>query len=125
MSSGLINIVRRNVGVRLGLWYAFIFACRSIALLGLAYLLLVNAIGNKDRELVQARLREFATLYRAGGLRALRNAVEEEQGSQRTLFIRLANEWNDVSFANVPDDWVTFKDEAVPGGLAGYRHRVG
>jgi len=123
MSYGLIKIARRNVGVRLGLWYAFIFACSSVALLGLAYLLLANAIGNKDRELVQARLREYATLYRAGGLPALRNALDEEQGSQRTLFIRVANEWNDVSFANVPDDWVTFKD--VPGGLAGYRQRIG
>jgi signal transduction histidine kinase len=123
MSFGLINIARRNVGVRLGLWYAFIFACSSVALLGLAYYLLVTAIGNKDRELVQARLREYATIYQAGGLRGLRNAVQDEQGSQRTLYIRLANGWNDVAFANVPDDWITFKD--VPGGLAGYRQRVG
>jgi signal transduction histidine kinase len=123
MSFGLIDIARRNVGVRLGLWYAFIFACSSVALLGIAYYLLVTTIGNKDRELVQARLREYATIYQAGGLRALRSAVEDEQGTQRTLFVRLANVWNDVSFANVPDDWITFKD--VPGGLAGYRQRVG
>src|ERR1041384_1759671 len=103
MSSGLINIARRNVGVRLGLWYAFIFACSSVALLGLAYLLLVNAIGNKDRELVQARLREYATLYQAGGLRAVRGALEEERGSQRTFFVRLANMWNEVTYSNVPD----------------------
>jgi len=123
MSSGLINIVRRNVGVRLGLWYAFIFTCSSVALLGLAYLLLVNAIGSKDRELVQARLREFATLYQAGGLRAVRNALEEERGSQRTFFVRLANTWNEVIYSNVPDDWWTSKE--VPEGLAGYRHRIG
>jgi len=123
MSSGLIKIARRNVGVRLGLWYAFIFACSSVALLGLAYLLLANAIGNKDREVVQARLREYATLYQNGGLAALQDSIQEEHESQQTFFIRLANEWNDVSFANVPKDWVTFKD--VPGGLAGYRHRVG
>jgi signal transduction histidine kinase len=123
MSSGLINIARRNVGVRLGLWYASIFACSSVALLGLAYLLLVNAIGNKDRELVQARLREYATLYQAGGLRAVRNALEEERGSQHTFFVRLANMWNEVTYSNVPDDWWAFKD--VPEGLEGYRHRVG
>lgn len=123
MSFDLINIARRNVGVRLGLWYAFIFTCSSVALLGLAYLLLANAIGSKDRELVQARLREFATLYRAGGLRAVRNALEEEAGSQRTFFVRLANTWNEVTYSNVPDDWWTSKD--VPDGLAGYRHRIG
>jgi signal transduction histidine kinase len=123
MSFGLINIARRNVGVRLGLWYAFIFACSSIALLGLAYYLLVTTIGSKDREIVQARLREYATLYEAGGLPALQNAVRDEQGSQQTFFIRLANVWNDVSFANVPNDWITF--EEVSGGLAGYRQHVG
>ncbi len=122
MSSGLINIARRNVGVRLGLWYAFVFACSSVALLGLAYFLLASAIGNKDRELVEARLREYAAVYQAGGLRGLRSALHDEEGSQ-TLFIRVANMWNDVSFANVPDDWVTFQD--MPGGLEGYRQRVG
>jgi hypothetical protein len=33
MSFGLIKIARRNVGVRLGLWYAFVFACSSVTLL--------------------------------------------------------------------------------------------
>src|SRR5262245_19656338 len=116
MSFDPINIARRNVGVRLGLWYAFIFACSSIALLGLAYFLLVQTIGAKDREVLQARLRQYATIYQAGGLRALQNAVRDED---QTLYVRLANTWNDVSFANVPKEWVDFKDQ--PGGLAGYR----
>src|SRR5882724_4415627 len=123
MSSGLINIARRNVGVRLGLWYAFIFACSSVALLGIAYYLLVTAVGNKDRELVQARLRDYAAVFQAGGLPALRNILQEEQGNQKTFCVRVVSSWNDVAFANIPDDWITFHD--VPGGLAGYRRRVG
>jgi methyl-accepting chemotaxis protein len=123
MSFGLINAARRNVGVRLGLWYAFIFACSSVALLGIAYYLLATAIGSKDRELVQARLREYAAVYDAGGLSDLRTTLQEEQGNQKTLFVRVVNAWNDVAFANIPDDWITFHD--VPGGLAGYRQRVG
>lgn len=122
MSFDLINSARRNVGVRLGLWYAFIFACGSVALLGLAYYLLANAIGSKDRELVQSRLREYATIYRTGGLQGLQNAVRDEEGSE-TFFIRLANTWNDISFANVPKDWVAFNKD--PGGLAGYRQHGG
>jgi signal transduction histidine kinase len=123
MSLSLLNIARRNVGVRLGLWYAFIFACSSIALLGIAYYLLATAIGNKDRELVQARLREYAAVYHAGGLPALRSILQEEQGNQKTFFVRVVSSWNDIAFANVPDDWITFHD--VPGSLAGYRQRVG
>ncbi|HWD93228.1 MAG TPA: HAMP domain-containing sensor histidine kinase [Verrucomicrobiae bacterium] len=123
MSFGLFNSARRNVGVRLGLWYAFVFACSSVALLGLAYYLLAAAIGKKDRELVQARLRECAAIYHAGGLPSLRNALQEEQANQRTFFVRVVNVWDDVAFANVPDDWITFHD--VPGDFAGYRRRVG
>jgi signal transduction histidine kinase len=123
MSFDLINAARRNVGVRLGLWYAFIFGCSSIGLLVIAYYLLVAAIGSKDRELVQARLREYAAVYDAGGLPALRNTLQDEQVIQKTFFVRVVNVWNDVALANVPDDWITFRD--VPGGLAGYRQRVG
>jgi signal transduction histidine kinase len=123
MSFGLLNLARRNVGVRLGLWYAFIFACSSVALLGIAYYLLVTAIGNKDRELVEARWREYSAVLQAGGLPALRNTLQEEQGNQKTFFVRVVTAFNDVALANVPDDWITFHE--VPGGLAGYRQRVG
>jgi signal transduction histidine kinase len=123
MSFGLINTARRNVGVRLGLWYAFIFACSTVVVLCVAYYLLAAAIGKKDQELVQARLREYAAIYHAGGLRGLRNTLQDEQGNQKTFFVRLVNVWNDVAFANVPDDWITFHD--VPGGFAGYRQRIG
>lgn len=123
MSFDLINAARRNVGVRLGLWYAFIFGCSTVALLCIAYYLLAGAIGSKDRELVQARLREYAAVYDDGGLPALRNTLQDEVANQKTFFVRVVNTWNDVSFANVPDDWITFRD--VPGDLAGYRQRVG
>ncbi|HXT38886.1 MAG TPA: hypothetical protein VN887_02580, partial [Candidatus Angelobacter sp.] len=122
MSFGLLNAVRRNVGVRLGLWYAFIFACSSVALLGIAYYLLATVIANKDRELVQARLREYAAVYHAGGLPALRNTLQDEQENQRTFFVRLVNVWDDVVLSNVPKDWITFHD---PGGFADYRRRLG
>ena len=123
MSFDPIKAAWRNVGVRLGLWYAFVFACSSVALLAIAYYLLAAAIGSKDRELVQARLREYAAVYAAGGLPGLRNTLQEEQGNQKTFFVRVANIWNDVVFANVPDDWITYRD--LPGGLAGFRHREG
>lgn len=123
MSFDLINAARRNVGFRLGLWYAFIFGCSTVALLAIAYYLLASAIGSKDRELVQARLREYAAVYDDGGLPALRNTLQDEVANQKTFFVRVVNTWNDVSFANVPDDWITFRD--VPSDFAGYRQRVG
>jgi signal transduction histidine kinase len=123
MSFDLLDRTRRNIGVRLGLWYAFIFAVSSFALLAVAYVLLAAAIGGKDRELLAARLREFAAIYDNSGLGGLRAAIQQEEGSQQTFFVRLVSAWNDVSFVNVPDDWITFRD--IPGGWTGYRQKVG
>ena len=123
MSFDPIKAAWRNVGVRLGLWYAFVFACSSIGMLAIAYYLLTAAIGSKDRELLQARLREYAAVYDATGLRGLRNTLQQEEGNQKTFFVRVVNTWNDVALENVPDDWKTYQD--VPTGLQGFRLRVG
>src|SRR5215469_7402804 len=123
MSFDPIKAAWRNVGVRLGLWYAFVFACSSIGMLAIAYYLLSAAIGSKDRELLQARLREYAAVYNATGLQGLRNTLQEEERNQKTFFVRVVNNWNDVVLENVPDDWKTYQD--VPTGLQGFRLRVG
>jgi len=123
MSFDLFDRARRSIGIRLGLWYAFIFALSSLASFALAYYLLAAAIGRKDREVLEARLKEYAVVYGNAGLAGLRGAVQQEQASQKIFFIRLVSAWNDVAFANVPDDWIAFKD--LPAGWAGYRQKVG
>jgi len=123
MSFELLKIARRNIGVRLGLWYAFVFGISSIALLTIAYYLLAADVGRKDREVLDVRLQAYAAVYENGGVPALRDAMQQEAGNAKAFFVRLVNPWNEASFANVPADWVAFKD--IPSGLAGYRQRVG
>jgi signal transduction histidine kinase len=122
MSSGLLDL-RRNVGVRLSLWYAFIFTLSGVALLTLAYYLLVAAISSKDREVLEARLKEVAALYEAGGVNALRNWVRSQpQQVQQTLLVRLVNPFNQVVYASAPPEWVAVRD--IPTGLPGLHQRV-
>jgi signal transduction histidine kinase len=123
MFSGPVERIRRNIGVRLGLWSALIFTAGCIGLLALAYYMLGAAVGAKDREVLQARLHEFAAVYDNYGLPALRSAIQQEEGPQKTIFVRLVDPLNDVQFVSVPDDWVTFHD--IPSGIAGYRRTVG
>jgi len=119
----LLSRARRNIGIRLASLYSITFAFSSVALLALAYYLLAAAVGSKDREVLEARLREFAAVYDTTGLAGLRHAVQQEQAGQKMFFIRLVSAWNDVSFVNVPEDWIAFKD--LPTGWAGYRQKVG
>ena len=123
MSFGPVETIRRNIGVRLGLWSALIFALGCLGLLALAYVVLAAAVGGKDREVLQARLHEFAAVYDHGGLADLRNEIRQEESGGKTYFVRLVSPWNDVAFVSVPDDWVTFRD--TPSGLAGYRRQIG
>ena len=124
MFSGLADILRRNIGVRLSLLYALIFTVSSLALFTLAYYLLAAAISSKDREVLEARLKEAAVTYEAGGVRALRNWVQNQPPDiQQTLFVRLVNVFNNVTLISAPQDWITFRDE--PTGWEGYRRQVG
>lgn len=114
MFSGLLDPLRRNIGVKLSLWYALVFMLSSAMLFVFAYYLLANAIGSKDREVLEARLKEAATIYQAGGPGALRRWVGSMSSETRdTTFLRLVNMFNISSYFSVPPDWVSFQD--VPG----------
>ena len=115
MFSGLLEPLRRNIGLRLSLLYALIFTVSSVALLALAYYLLAAAIGSKDREVLEARLKEAAVVCEAGGVNALRGWVRSQPVPvQNTMFVHLVNAANNSDLViSAPEDWVAFKD--VPG----------
>ena len=115
MSSGLLEPLRRNIGLRLSLLYALIFTLSSVALLALAYYLLAAAVGSKDREVLEARLRDAAVVYETSGIIGLRSWVANQPAEvQNTMFVRLANPFNNTPLViSAPDAWVALRD--VPG----------
>src|SRR5712664_2448357 len=78
MSFGLLRRLPRNFSVRLNLWYALIFTASSAALCALVYYLLASTIERKDREVIEARLKEYSAVYQAGGVGALQRWVYRE-----------------------------------------------
>jgi signal transduction histidine kinase len=124
MSSGLLEPLQRNIGVRLSLWYALIFTFSSLALFTLTYYLVAAAIGSKDREVLEARMKEVARAYNVRGLRGLQAWLDSQTPEVRqTLFVRVVNVFDNVSVISAPPEWVTFRD--VPGGSPNYRQRQG
>ena len=115
MFSGLLEPLRRNIGLRLSLLYALIFTVSSVALLALAYYLLAAAIGSKDREVLEARLKEAAVVYATGGVIGLRSWVHSQPlPVQNAMFVQLVNPFNNSDLViSAPEDWVALKD--VPG----------
>ena len=125
MSSNPLERLRRNIAVRLGLWHALIFTVSSLALFLLSYYLFVAAVEGKDREILAARLREYAGIYASGGPPALQRwlASTEESRTSQLIYVRLIDARNGVVLTRVPQDWITFKDAGVDWN--GYRRRVG
>ncbi len=115
MFCGLLEPLRRSIGVRLGLWYAVVFAFSSAALFMLAYYLLAAAIGGKDREVLEAQLKEAAAVYENGGVAGLRGWVRDLPIQTRnTMLVRLENSFTHLALLiNAPPDWVAIRD--VPG----------
>jgi len=125
MSSNPLERLRRSFGLRLNLWYALIFTASSAGLFLLLYYGLVTAVERKEREVIEARVKEYGAVYQSGGLAALRRwlARDEDVRGRKPFFVRLISPWNSVLYVLAPEDWMTFKD--VPTDWEGYRQRVG
>ena len=124
MSSGLLDPLRRNIGLRLSLLYALIFTLSSVALLALAYYLLAAAVGGKDQEVLEARLKEAGVVYEAGGVNALRGWVRSQPAEvQNTMFVYLVNPRNGGEVPVwAPTEWTAIKDVPLYGGLLKLRY---
>lgn len=109
MSSNLFKPWGRSFAVRLTLGYALIFTLSAIVLFSLLYILLASALERKDREVIEARLKECAAVYASGGLPALRNLVQlssTDENKTKSFFVRVTGNLGSVLFVNVPNDWL-------------------
>jgi len=121
MSSAPPEPFRRTFGLRLGLWYAGLFIVGAAGLFALAYALFSRSLAARDEELVRSTLSEYAGVYRAGGVVALRQAFLERQaaGAQPDLLVRVLTPDGEPAFVGAPTRWADFAaGESVRGGGA-------
>ena len=118
MSSNPLERLARSFTFRLSLGYAALFTLSAVILFGLLYLLLASTLERKDREVIEARLRECAAVYDNGGLAALQDLVQRSRDSDKdkSFFVRLAGQRGSVLLLAAPDDWVQFDTSALDRG---------
>jgi signal transduction histidine kinase len=97
----------RTISFRLNLWHAGMFLASAALLFTLIYFLLSAAIDRKDRDVIEARLREYAAVYESGGIPALRDWTTRvnEARKQRMYFVRVATPDRTVLLLVMPQDW--------------------
>jgi signal transduction histidine kinase len=96
----------RAFGLRLGLWYATLFVFGSMAIVGLTYVLAASSLADRDRQIIQAKLGEYAAVYEQGGIRALEETVRAEQTTApERLFVRVVDDGAETVLVGMPNGW--------------------
>jgi signal transduction histidine kinase len=107
MSLNRIKNFHRTLSFRLSIWYALIFTASAAILFLISYFLLSASIERKDREIVEARAREYAAIYQSGGVAGLRAWMAQNESAQpQKLFVRIVSPIDTVLFISAPQDWV-------------------
>ncbi|MDB6038111.1 MAG: integral rane sensor signal transduction histidine kinase [Verrucomicrobiales bacterium] len=111
MSLKILKHFSRSFSFRLNLWYASIFSVSALALFAFLYFRVAAGIEHKDREILDARVKEYSAIYQTAGVQGLRAWLSraEETQRQRSLFVRVLNRFDDVAFMTVPDQWVELR----------------
>jgi signal transduction histidine kinase len=115
MSSNPLERLARSFTFHLSVGYAALFTLSAGVLFALLYLLLASTLQSKDREVIEARLRECAAVYDNGGLAGLQDLVQRSRDSDKdkSFFVRLAGQLGSVVLLAAPDDWVQFDTSAL------------
>src|SRR5688572_11381478 len=93
-------------GLRLATWYATLFVLAAIAILYLTYYVTAASLAQRDDQILQSKLGEYATVYRRGGLPALTETVRAEQlTAPERLFVRVIDRGSEVLVLSMPDGW--------------------
>jgi signal transduction histidine kinase len=112
MSLKRIERLWQSFTVRLSLWYAATFTFSAIVLFGLLYFLLISFFERSEREIIQERLKECAAVYESGGLRALKDTVNQRQFTENEgpFFVEVTGPSGNVALLVAPAEWVDFSN---------------
>ena len=70
------------------LWYATLFILGSLASCSLTYVLLATSLAQRDRQIINQKLGEYAAAYQRGGLDLLANTVQRGAAHRARAAVR-------------------------------------
>ncbi len=103
---GAHDLVGRAFGLRIALWYATLFLAGSIAIIFLTYYLTAASLTQRDRQIINAKLGEYAAAYQGGGIDGLAATVRAEQSTApERLFVRVVDRGAEAVVLSNPEGW--------------------
>ena len=114
MSSG-----RRTFGLQLALWYATLFVSGAVAIVFVTYYLTATSLAQRDHQIINGKLGDYAAAYLRGGVRVLANTVRsEQQVAPERLFVRVVDRGVESVVLSNNEGWDPGKIEIVSATLA-------
>jgi signal transduction histidine kinase len=99
-------ILTRAFGLRLALWYATLFVAGATVIVFLTYYLTAVSLEQRDRQILQSKLGDYAAAYARGGLNVLAATVRaEQQAAPERLFVRVVDRGVEAVVLSSPDGW--------------------
>ena len=96
----------RAFGLRIALWYATLFILGSIVIVWLTYVLTATSLAQRDQQLINQKLGDYAAAYRRGGLNQLADTVRAEQRTApERLFVRVVDRGAEAIVLSNPEGW--------------------
>ena len=106
-------------GLRLALWYATLFVVGAIIFASVTYVVTAASLAARDREILNAKLGEYATVFARGGTRALADTVRAEQfTTPERLFVRIVSRGTETILVGLPQGWDPSVMEVATAELA-------
>jgi signal transduction histidine kinase len=96
----------RPFGLRLALWYATLFIVASTLIVFLTYWLTATSFEQRDQQILQQKVGDYADAYQRGGLRRLAETVRAEQSTApERLFVRVVDRGSEAIVLSQPEGW--------------------
>jgi signal transduction histidine kinase len=93
-------------GLRLALWYSTLFVVGAVLIVFLTYWLTAASLAQRDRQIIDSKLGEYATVYRRGGVGALADTVRAEQATApERLFVRIVDRGTEAVVLSNVQGW--------------------
>jgi signal transduction histidine kinase len=87
-------------------WYAGLFVAGSLLIVLLTYVLTATSLEQRDRQIIDAKVGEYATVYARGGLQALASTVQAEQRTApERLFVRVVDGGTEALVLSDRGEW--------------------
>ena len=100
----------RTVGFRLTAWSSSFFVVGSLALVGLAYVVVSSSLRQRDDEAIVHESVELAAQYRLGGVSTLSQELEHQErlGTSEPFLVRVIDRHGVLVFRRTPERWGEF-----------------